>query len=97
MVLGKEYKLPDPACFSESFLYWIPRNPEHEITTLIYINDKLGDDVSNLFSECREIGWIRNPLAREFETGVWLCTNPCSSFNELWHRRVQQVTNPFYH
>lgn len=97
MVLGKKYGLPDPACFSESFLYWIPRNPTHEITSFIYINDKLGDDVNRMFSECREIGKVTNPLAREYGTRVWLCTKPRKSFNDMWKMRVAQVNNPFYH
>jgi 4-amino-4-deoxy-L-arabinose transferase-like glycosyltransferase len=97
MVLGKQYGLPEPACFSESFLYWIPRNPAQEITTLIYINDQLGNDVKFLFADCREVGCISNPLAREYKTGVWLCTNPHSSFNDLWISRIRKVNNPFYH
>ena len=95
MVLGKKFNLPEPVCFSESFFYWFPRNPEHEITNFIYINGELGEDVSNLFAACRLIGKIENPLARENGTGVWLCTKPHSSFNEFWRQRVKQVTNPF--
>jgi hypothetical protein len=95
MVIGKKYNLPEPVCFSESFFYWFPRNPEHEITNFIYINDELGEDVSQLFADCRLIGKIENPLAREFGTGVWLCTKPRSSFNEFWRQRVPQITNPF--
>ena len=97
MVLGKKYNLPDAVCFSESFFYWFPRNPEHEITNLIYINDNLGDDVHKLFADCREIGQIKNPLARESGTGVWLCTRPRYSFNEFWRQRVPYVTNPFHY
>jgi len=97
MVIGKKYGLPDPACFSESFLYWIPRNPVKEITTLIYINDELGDDVRFLFADCREVGSISNPLAREYNTGVWLCSKPHTSFNDLWISRIRKVNNPFYH
>jgi hypothetical protein len=95
MVIGKKYNLPEPVCFSESFYYWFPRNPDHEITNFIYINDELGEDISKLFADCRLIGKIENPLAREYGTGVWLCTNPRSSFNELWKQRIPQVTNPF--
>jgi hypothetical protein len=95
MVIGKKYNLPEPVCFSESFFYWFPRNPDHKITNLIYINSELGDDISKLFADCRLIGQIQNPLAREFGTGVWLCTKPNSSFNEFWRQRVPQVTNPF--
>jgi hypothetical protein len=96
MVLGKKYNLPEPVCFSESFFYWFPRDPEYEIKNLIYINDTIGADVSNLFTECHEIGNIQNPLAREFGTEVWLCTNPRSSINVMWRHRVAQITNPFH-
>lgn len=95
MVLGKKYNLPEPVCFSESFFYWFPRNPEYKITNLIYINSELGEDISELFADCRLIGKIENPLAREFGAGVWLCTNPNSSFNEFWGQRIPQITNPF--
>jgi hypothetical protein len=64
---------------------------------LIYINGELGDDVQSLFAECREIGRIQNPLARESGVGVWLCTLPRSSFNEFWKQRVPQITNPFHY
>jgi hypothetical protein len=95
MVLGKKYNLPEPVCFSESFFYWFPKNPEYEITNLIYINGELGEDINKLFADCRLIGKIKNPLAREFGVGVWLCTGPHSSFNEFWRQRVPQITNPF--
>lgn len=95
MVIGKKYNLPEPECFSESFFYWFPRNPDHEITSLVYINNELGEDVSTLFADCRIIGKIENPLAREYGTGVWLCTNPHSSFNEFMKQRVPQITSPF--
>jgi hypothetical protein len=95
MVLGKKYDLPEPVCFYESFFYWIPREPAYEIKTIIYINDEIGPDVSNLFTECSEIGRIQNPLSREYGTGVWLCSNPRSSINEFWKRMMPQITNPF--
>jgi hypothetical protein len=95
MVIGKKYNLPDPACFAESFFYWIPKNPTNEITSLIYINSELGKDVQEIFAECRVIGKIENPLARECGTGVWLCAKPKRSFNELWNQRVGQISDPF--
>jgi hypothetical protein len=95
MVLGKKYGLPDPVCFSESFFYWFPRDPDYEIKNIIYINDEIGPDVSNLFTECKEIGKIENPLAREYGTGVWLCSGPRSSINKFWKHMVPTITNPF--
>jgi 4-amino-4-deoxy-L-arabinose transferase-like glycosyltransferase len=94
-VLGKQYGLPDPVCFSESFYYWFPRNLPVEIRSVIYINDTLGEDISHLFSDIRLIGSITDPLAREYGTSVWLATKPVSSFNAFWKQRLQQVTSPF--
>lgn len=96
MVLGKKYGLPEPVCFSESFWYWFPRNPSHEITEIIYINDKLGDDIQGLFADCRLVGQIPDTLAREYGTEVWLCKNPRSGFNEFWKQRTPKVTDPFH-
>jgi hypothetical protein len=96
MVLGKKYGLPEPVCFSESFWYWFPRNPSHEITEIIYINDELGDDIRGLFADCRLIGQVTDTLAREYGTEVWLCKNPRSGFNEFWKKRTPKVTNPFH-
>jgi hypothetical protein len=95
MVLGKKYGLPEPVCFAESFYYWFPRNPEHEITALVYINDEMGDDVKELFGDIRVIGRVSNPLAREFGTTVWLCSSPTRSFNEFWRERTPRVKSPF--
>ena len=92
-MLGKKSGLPEPVCFSESFYYWFPRNPSREITELIYINGELGDDIHRLFADCRLIGQVQDTLAREYGTGVWLCKNPGSSFNEFWKHRIPQVTN----
>jgi len=97
MVLGKKYGLPEPVCFSESFWYWFPRNPSHEITEMIYINDELGDDINSLFADCKKVGQVQDTLAREYGTEVWLCKNPRSSFNEFWKQRTPLVTNPFHH
>ncbi|MCX6280449.1 MAG: glycosyltransferase family 39 protein [Bacteroidetes bacterium] len=95
MVLGKKYHLPEPVCFSESFFYWFPRHPQTEIKTLIYINDELGEDIHDLFADCRLINRVSDTLAREYGTGVWLCTNPRTSFNAFWKHRIPQITDPF--
>ena len=58
-IIGKKYNLPEPMCFSESFLYWAPNLLKHEIREFIYINDELGEDVQRGFGDIEEIG--RNP------------------------------------
>ncbi len=95
MVLGKQYGLPEPLCFSESFYYWFPRKFPNEITSAIYINSELGSDIQSLFEKCSLVGTVTNPLAREYGVGVWLCTGPKVQFNRFLEERVREVSSPF--
>ena len=94
-VLGKKAGLPEPVCFSESFFYWAPRVLPVNITSIIYINDTLGEDIRHLFRDIKIVGKISNPLAREYGTTVYLGTNPTNSFNAFYRKRIKEITNPF--
>ncbi|MGC1390305.1 MAG: glycosyltransferase family 39 protein [Bacteroidales bacterium] len=88
-IIGKKYQLPEPVSFNESFRYWIPRKFNPDITSVIYINSELGQDVQLLFNKITLVGKISNPDAREYGTSVYLCENPKSSFNEFWNNRLK--------
>ncbi|OFY74944.1 MAG: hypothetical protein A2V46_13520 [Bacteroidetes bacterium RBG_19FT_COMBO_42_7] len=90
-VIGKKYGLPEAICFSESFRYWIPDRFDPDITSMVYINDEMGDDVRLLFRKITKIGSISNRDAREFGTAVWLCEDPAGSFNEFWTIRIKEL------
>ncbi len=90
-VIGKKYGLPEAVCFSESFRYWIPKRFDPDITTMIYINDELGEDVQQIFREIIKVGSITNPDAREFGTSVYLCRDCVGSFNEFWTKRIKDL------
>lgn len=87
-IIGKKFGLPQAVCFSESFRYWFPRSFEPDITSMIYINDEIGDDVRMLFRKITEVGIISDPDAREFGTRVYLCQEPVDSFNKFWKIRT---------
>jgi len=90
-VIGKKYGLPDPVSFNESFKYWIPKQFNDEVTTLIYVNNEMGEDVKSLFRDITLEGAISNPDAREFGTSVWLCRDPAESFNKFWSERIKEI------
>jgi hypothetical protein len=94
-VLGKDLGLPHPISFSESFFYWAPREFPREITSIVYINDEMGEDVDTLFGDIRIVDSIRNPLAREYGVKIYLCSEPRYSFNVFWRERIKLVTSPF--
>lgn len=90
-IIGKKYGLPQAVCFSESFRYWFPKEFDPDITSFIYINDELGEDVSIFFKKIARIGGISDHDAREYGTGVWLCQEPIGSFNSFWKIRLKKL------
>ncbi len=92
-VIGRKYGLPEPVCFNESFIYWIPRKFTPDIKYFIYINNELGEDVEAIFNKVILVGKITNPYARERGTQVYLCEEPRGSFNAFWAARLEQLKN----
>jgi hypothetical protein len=90
-IIGKKYGLPEAVCFSESFRYWIPKKFDPDITSFVYINDELGDDVRRIFKRITKVGSISNPDAREYGTTVYLCEDPIDSFNKFWTMRIKDL------
>jgi hypothetical protein len=90
-VIGKKYGLPEAVSFNESFQYWIPKQFDPDITSLIYINDEMGEDIKSFFGKITVVGSILDPDAREFGTTVFLCREPVSSFNEIWEARLKEL------
>ena len=94
-ILGKKYGLPEPVSFSDNYYFWFPRKLPYPITSFIYINDELGEDITKIFGDIRLVGKISNPLAREYGTQVYLCQKPKVSFNQFWEQRTAQIESPF--
>ena len=91
-LIGRRLHLPEAVCFSESFRYWYPEKFEKEIKHLVYINDEEpGPDIKEIFSEIQLVGRIENPYAREYGTGVYICSEPVSSFNRFWEERTKEI------
>jgi hypothetical protein len=90
-VIGKKYGLPEAVSFHESFSYWFPRQFNTEITSVVYINDEIGDDIRALFHKITLIGAISDPDAREYGTPVYLLEEPVSSFNVFWEVRTKDI------
>jgi hypothetical protein len=88
-LIGQKYGLPEPVSFNESFQYWVPRQFNPDIKSVVYINKEPGDDVKAIFRKITLIGKISNPDAREYGIGVYLCEDPEVSFNDFWQGRLK--------
>lgn len=85
---GKGLGIPRAVSFSDSYRLWLPHATSAQ--TLIYINDELGEDVSQLFGDIQLIGAISNPHARERGTSVFLCRKPKADLGAFWAERVRE-------
>ena len=94
-VLGKKYGLPQPVSFCESFYYWAPKDLPVEIKSVIYVNNDLSEDLSDIFLDIKVIGRINDPLSRETGTTVYLYQKPGRSFNDFWRKIITEVKSPF--
>jgi 4-amino-4-deoxy-L-arabinose transferase-like glycosyltransferase len=81
--------LPPVVSFSDSYRLWLPSKTS--ATTLIYINNELGEDVRALFEDIQPIGAIANPHARERGTTVYLCQAPRQPLGAFWEEVVARV------
>ncbi|MEQ9437538.1 MAG: glycosyltransferase family 39 protein [Cyclobacteriaceae bacterium] len=90
-IIGKQYGLPQPMSFSDSFWYWVPDSLPPDVTHLIYINDEMGEDVKAAFGQIKIVGKVSNIHAREHGTTVYLCSSPRESVNTLWQQALEHV------
>ncbi len=85
---GQPKGLPPVYSFSDTYLLWIPDSLDREISTFIYVNDELGEDVQRIFGDIQLVGTVENPQARERGTMVYLCRTPRESFRAFYMERV---------
>ncbi len=89
---SQKFGLPEPICFSESFLFWAPDRANHK--TWIYVNDDTSD-VAYYFTTVELIGRITDPYARESGLPVWLCQAPRNGFEDFYAQTVKGIKDQF--
>ncbi len=89
---SQKHGLPEPVCFSESFLFWAPDSAKFH--TLIYVNDDTAD-ISHYFTTVDLIGRITDPYARESGLSVWLCRTPRNGFERFYADMVKGIKDQF--
>ncbi|MBK8881387.1 MAG: glycosyltransferase family 39 protein [Bacteroidales bacterium] len=89
---GKQYNLPQPITFLESYVFWAPDTiPDGPF---IYINCSVGD-LNDLFSDITEEGCVRNRYFRENGLKVFLCKSPKVNIPELYKKIAQQEKSAY--
>jgi hypothetical protein len=93
-IIGKSYNLPEPLSFCVEYKYWIPKEFKTKIDEVVYVNsfdctECSGFlDIKAYFEEMHEIGYIKNNLAIEFNTKIYLFKKPKKDFNIYWKNQI---------
>jgi len=89
---GKKAGFPEPASFSDNFLFWAPDSIK--LQTAIYINDDT-TGISPYFGIIEQIGQITDPYARENGLPVYLCRHPRNGFEQFYKEKTKQLKSIF--
>lgn len=79
--LGKTV-LPKTVCLNSSFSLWAPDSIQ--TNHLIYVDDDISDLIP-VYKQIRLVGEIKDPLAREKGTKIFLLSYPTGDINKLYH------------
>ncbi|MCI0693163.1 glycosyltransferase family 39 protein [candidate division KSB1 bacterium] len=90
---GKPYGLPEPVCFSETFVLWAPDSVG--ASTLIYVNDELGEDIQYYFANVALAGEVSNVYFRENGLQIYLCQNPRHDFQAFYREKVGRLKSRY--
>jgi len=86
---GKKHGLPEPVSFHETFLLWAPDSVN--LSTLIYVNDELGEDIQHFFASIELAGQVNNEHFRENGLQVYVCRNPRNNFQHFYQEKVGRL------
>ena len=84
--LGKP-GLPKTVCLNSSFFLWAPDSIQ--TNHLIYVDDDISDLIP-VYKKVRVVGEVKDPLARERGTKVYLLSYPTVDINKLYHAARQR-------
>jgi hypothetical protein len=89
---GKQYHLPEAVCLNSSFSLWAPPNLNADY--IIYVHEKSGVNAKRFQPEIenyQQLNEIKNPLAIEKGTGIFLLIHPKPAFNSSYQKTLAQM------
>jgi hypothetical protein len=86
--------LPKALSFCIEYKHWIPEKFKTKIDEVVYVNsfdcNECSEflDIKAYFEEMHEIGYVKNSLAIEFNTKIYLFKKPKKDFNIYWKDQI---------
>jgi hypothetical protein len=86
---GKQYNLPEVVSLNSSFTLWASDNLDGQY--IIYVDDKGGKNIEkfrSIIESYQKFGEVKNPLAVEKGTGIFLIVHPKPGLNEVYKKEL---------
>ncbi|ASU33844.1 glycosyltransferase family 39 protein [Mucilaginibacter xinganensis] len=86
---GKQYNLPEVISLNSSFTLWAPDNLNGQY--IIYVDDRGGKNIESFKSSVeayQKFGEVKNPLAVEKGTGIFLIIHPGPGLNDRYKKEL---------
>ena len=84
-------KMPEAYAFNTDYIYWIPRLGK--IKNIVLVGRKPNDAIVGAFKSFRQTGSVENPMAREFNTQVFLMEGANDAFTAVFYNLVAERIN----
>jgi hypothetical protein len=81
-------KMPEAYAYNTDYIYWLPRLKK--IQNILLVGKNPGQQITGQFKDCKLMGVVENPYARESGTEIYLLTNANDFFTLVFYNNVEE-------
>jgi hypothetical protein len=81
-------KMPEAYAYNTDYIYWLPRLKK--IQNILLVGKNPGQRITGQFKDCKLMGIVENPYARESGTEIYLLTGASDLFTLVFYNNVEE-------
>jgi hypothetical protein len=81
-------KMPEAYAYNTDYIYWLPRLKK--IQNILLVGKNPGQRITSQFKDCKLMGVVENPYARESGTEIYLLTGANDFFTLAFYNNVEE-------
>jgi hypothetical protein len=81
-------KMPEAYAYNTDYIYWLPRLKK--IQNILLVGKNPGQRITGQFKDCKLLGVVENPYARESGTEIYLLTGANDFFTLVFYNNVEE-------
>jgi hypothetical protein len=81
-------KMPEAYAYNTDYIYWLPRLKK--IQNILLVGKNPGQRITGQFKDCKLMGVVENPYARESGSEIYLLTGANDFFTTVFYSNVEE-------